>query len=114
MRDPCPDNGFCKPRVPIHLLQGAAAWGTFIQPAICPRVVADAGSAAERPAPAAAAQQLADVAAAVYEAGGPGIHLPLDGQHALVAVLRKALEREGKERPGKEWQVGRRPACAVA
>ena len=65
---------------------------------------------------AAAAQQLADVALAVYEAGGPGIHLPLDGQHALVAVLRKALEREGKERPGKEWQVGAglalSPPCA--
>lgn len=68
--------------------------------------LADGGTAAERPTPAASAQQLADVALAVYEAGGPGIHLPLDGAHALVAVLRRALEREGRERPGKEWQVG--------
>lgn len=37
------------------------------------------------------AQQLADVALAVYEAGGRGIHLPLDQAHPLVAVLRAAL-----------------------
>lgn len=54
---------------------------------------------------AARAQQLADVALVVYEAGGSSIHLPLDTSHALVAVLKKALEREAKERPGKEWQV---------
>jgi cohesin loading factor subunit SCC2 len=45
------------------------------------------------------------VALAAYEAGGAGIHLPLDASHALVAVLRKALEREARERPDKEWQV---------
>lgn len=37
------------------------------------------------------AQQLADVALAVYEASGRGIHLPLDQTHPLVAVLRAAL-----------------------
>ena len=45
------------------------------------------------------------MAAAVYEAGGSGIHLPLDGGHALVVVLKMALEREGRERPGKQWKV---------
>jgi hypothetical protein len=44
-----------------------------------------ARSAAQR------AQQLADVAAAVYEAGGRAIHLPLEQAHPLVAVLRAAL-----------------------
>lgn len=57
------------------------------------------------PGPAARAQQLADVSLFVYEAGGSTIHLPLEPSHALVAVLKKALEREGKERPGKEWLV---------
>lgn len=42
-------------------------------------------SAAER------AQQLADVALAVYEAGGRSIHLPLDQGHPLVSVLCAAL-----------------------
>lgn len=37
------------------------------------------------------AQQLADVALAVYEAGGRAIHLPLDPGHPLVAVMRAAL-----------------------
>lgn len=41
-------------------------------------------SAAER------AAQLAAVAAAAYEAGGPTIHLPLDASHALIVVMRKA------------------------
>ena len=59
----------------------------------------------ERQPPGARARQLAEVALAVYEAGAPGIHLPLDGGHLLVAVLRRALEREARERPGKEWQV---------
>lgn len=57
------------------------------------------------PGPAARAQQLADVSLFVYEAGGSTIHLPLEPSHALVAVLKKALEREGKELPGKEWLV---------
>lgn len=57
------------------------------------------------PGAAARAQQLADVSLFVYEAGGSTIHLPLDSSHAMVAVLKKALEREGKERPGKEWVV---------
>ena len=56
--------------------------------------------------PAVRAQQLADVAQAVYERGGPGIHVPLDSSHALVAVLKAALEREAKERSGKQWKVG--------
>lgn len=55
--------------------------------------------------PAVRAQQLAEVALAVYEKGGPGIHVPLDSSHALVSVLNSALEREAKERPGKHWQV---------
>ena len=55
--------------------------------------------------PAVRAQQLADVALAVYERGGPGIHVPLDSSYALVAVLKVALEREAKERSGKHWQV---------
>ena len=37
------------------------------------------------------AQQLAEVAVAVYEAGGRSIHLPLDPAHPLVSVLRAAL-----------------------
>lgn len=37
--------------------------------------------------PAMRAQQLADVALAVYEKGGPGIHVPLDSSHALVAQV---------------------------
>jgi hypothetical protein len=62
---------------------------------------------------AARAQQLADVSLAVYEAGGTSIHLPLDANHALIAVLKKALEREAKERPGKEWQVCHWCACTL-
>lgn len=49
----------------------------------------------------------------VYEAGGTTIHLPLESSHALVAVLKKALEREGKERPGKEWVVSPYTSMAV-
>lgn len=55
--------------------------------------------------PAVRAQQLADVALAVYERGGPGIHVPVDSSYVLVAVLKAALEREAKERSGKHWQV---------
>ncbi|CAL8470720.1 g10262 [Coccomyxa elongata] len=69
----------------------------------------------EGPAPGAAARarQLADVSLFIYEAGGTTIHLPLESSHALVAVLKKALEREGKERPGKEWVAGRELARAL-
>jgi cohesin loading factor subunit SCC2 len=42
------------------------------------------------------AQQLAEVALAVYEAGGRAIHLPLDLSHPLVAVLRAALGFDAK------------------
>lgn len=49
----------------------------------------------------------------VYEAGGSTIHLPLEPSHALVAVLKKALEREAKERPGKEWLVRHPPVCLI-
>ena len=55
-----------------------------------PRLEAEDGAQLER-SPAERAQQLADVALAVYEAGGRAIHLPLDQQHPLVAVLRAAL-----------------------
>ncbi|BDA45698.1 Nipped-B-like protein [Coccomyxa sp. Obi] len=65
------------------------------------------------PGAAARARQLADVSLFVYEAGGTTIHLPLESSHALVAVLKKALEREGKERPGKEWVAGRELARAL-
>lgn len=61
------------------------------------------------PGAAARARQLADVSLFIYEAGGTTIHLPLESSHALVAVLKKALEREGKERPGKEWVVNPYP-----
>jgi hypothetical protein len=55
-----------------------------------PRLEAEEGVQQERSA-AERAQQLADVALAVYEAGGRAIHLPLDQGHPLVAVLRAAL-----------------------
>ncbi len=67
-------------------------------------VSADSGASTQS-MPAVRAQQLADVAQAVYERGGPGIHVPLDSSHALVAVLKAALEREAKERSGKQWKV---------
>jgi len=62
-------------------------------------------SASTQYTPAVKAQQLADVALAVYERGGSGIHVPLDSTYALVAVLNASLEREAKERSGKHWQV---------
>ena len=40
------------------------------------------------------ARQLAEVSAANYDAGGAAIHIPLELAHPLVAILRKALERE--------------------
>ena len=70
----------------------------------CKSLAADS-SASTQHAPAVRAQQLADVALAVYERGGSGIHVPLDSSHALVAVLKAALEREAKERSGKQWKV---------
>lgn len=42
------------------------------------------------------AQQLADVALAVYEAGGKAIHLPLDMNHPLVVVLQSAISYDAK------------------
>ncbi len=53
------------------------------------------GAQVERSA-AQRAQQLADVALAVYEAGGRAIHLPLDMSHPLVVVLRSALGFDAK------------------
>lgn len=44
------------------------------------------------------AQQLAEVAVEVYEAGGEAIHLPLEPSNPLLAILKQALEREGSER----------------
>ncbi|PRW45458.1 nipped-B isoform X2 [Chlorella sorokiniana] len=64
-------------------------------------------SAAER------AQQLADVALAVYEAGGRAIHLPLDQGHPLVMVLRAALGVGARGDLKKEWAAGREVAGAL-
>ncbi|KAK9845361.1 hypothetical protein WJX81_004388 [Elliptochloris bilobata] len=63
-------------------------------------------SAAER------ASQLAAVSAAAYEAGGRAIHLPLDASHALVVVMRKALEREAREQP-RAWVAAARAVAAA-
>ncbi|CAK0782901.1 hypothetical protein CVIRNUC_006096 [Coccomyxa viridis] len=63
--------------------------------------------------PAVRAQQLAEVARTVYERGGPGIHVPLEGGHALVEVLRAALGREARERPRQCRQAGRELAAAL-
>ena len=71
-----------------------------------PKPMSAESGASTQSMPAVRAQQLADVAQAVYERGGPGIHVPLDSSHALVAVLKAALEREAKERSGKQWKVG--------
>ena len=69
--------------LPLPLLLCCSLWFT-------PRLEAEEGVQQERSA-AERAQQLADVALAVYEAGGRAIHLPLDQGHPLVAVLRAAL-----------------------
>lgn len=73
------------------------------------RPVATESGASTQHTPAVRAHQLADVALALYERGGPGIHVPLDCSHALVAVLKAALEREAKERSGKQWKVRETP-----
>ena len=49
----------------------------------------------------------------MYEKGGPGIHVPLEGGHALVEVLRAALGREARERPRQRRQAGRELAAAL-
>lgn len=46
----------------------------------------------------ARAQQLAEVAVAVYEAGCSAIHLPLEASNPLLAILRQALDQKGVER----------------
>lgn len=43
--------------------------------------------------PQARAEQLADVALAVYETGGRGVHVPLDKADPLIVVLRLALSQ---------------------
>ena len=48
--------------------------------------------------PQARAQQLAEVAVAVYEAGCSAIHLPLEPSNPLLAILKQALEHKGSER----------------
>ena len=53
------------------------------------------------------------MAGAVYEKGGPGIHVPLESGHALVDVLKAALEREARERPRKPCQAGRELSAAL-
>jgi len=47
--------------------------------------------------PESRAQQLAEVAVAVYEAGCSAIHLPLEPSNPLLAILKQALEKEGAE-----------------
>ena len=69
-----------------------------------------AGTVVQRTA-SARAQQLAEVAAAVYEAGGKGIHLPLDLSHPLVAVLRAALGWNAKGDLKASQQL--LPACLL-
>ena len=49
----------------------------------------------------------------MYERGGPGIHVPLEGGHALVEVLRAALGREARERPRQRRQAGRELSAAL-
>lgn len=56
------------------------------------------GGAGESLTPQARAQQLAEVALAVYEAGCSAIHLPLEPSNPLLAILKQAVEREGDER----------------
>ena len=60
-----------------------------------PEQPSDAG---ESLTPQARAQQLAEVALAVYEAGCSAIHLPLEPSNPLLAILKQAVEREGDER----------------
>ena len=47
--------------------------------------------------PQSRAQQLAEVAVAVYEAGCSAIPLPLESSNPLLAILKQALEKEGAE-----------------
>ncbi|DBB01136.1 TPA: hypothetical protein ACH3X1_001027 [Trebouxia sp. C0004] len=47
--------------------------------------------------PQSRAQQLAEVAVAVYEAGCSAIHLPLESSNPLLAILKQALENQGAE-----------------
>ncbi|KAL0029310.1 hypothetical protein WJX79_009424 [Trebouxia sp. C0005] len=47
--------------------------------------------------PQSRAQQLAEVAVAVYEAGCSAIHLPLESSNPLLTILKQALEKEGAE-----------------
>jgi hypothetical protein len=56
-----------------------------------PRLEGEEGGRGAARSAALRARQLADVALAVYEAGGRAIHLPLEPAHPLVAVLRAAL-----------------------
>jgi len=59
------------------------------------------------------AAQLADVAAAAYDAGGASIHLPMDTQTPLVGVLRAALGWEARGDLHLEWKAGRQIAEAL-
>jgi cohesin loading factor subunit SCC2 len=59
------------------------------------------------------AEQLANIALSVYEAGGRGIHLPLDSTHPLVTVLRSALSWGSKGDLGKERKAGREISAAL-
>ena len=77
-----------------------------------PRLELEGGARAERP-PRERAAQLAGVAAAVYEAGGRGIHLPLEPSHPLVSVLRAALGVGARGDLKKEWRAGREVSAAL-
>ena len=57
------------------------------------------GDAGQSLTPQARAQQLAEVALAVYEAGGCSvIHLPLEPSNPLLAILKQSVQQEGNER----------------
>lgn len=66
--------------------------------------------------PAARATQLADVALALYEAGGAAIRLPLPRQHPLVHVLGQALQHglEHHHAPTAAGSGARRKSSAAA
>jgi len=60
------------------------------------------------------AAQLAAVAAAAYEMGGPAIHLPLDASHALIIVTRKARARSRRPSRWVSTRRAQRPAAMHA
>ena len=59
------------------------------------------------------AEQLADVAMAVYEAGGKNIHLPLDSTHPMVTVLKAAMHWGSKGDMKRVLKAGRQISSAL-